>query len=105
MLTNPILIYAHQSVCIEFEVASWCVPAKKNINITFVQWASIIELFLIVMICRPPLLKSGGIGIKDAQCAKTYEKTILWFSRFYIFWDMVNILRKLWEISSFFLSQ
>ena len=32
-----------------------------------------------LMICRPPLLKSGHIGIKDAQCADMNKNTVFRF--------------------------
>ena len=44
-----------------------------------------------------PLFKIGHIGFlvqKDAQCSKTYEKSIFWFLRFF-FWDMVDFLPRI----------
>ena len=52
-------------------------------------------------------LKSGHIGIKDAQCAETYEKTIIF--PIFIFWDMVDfvlkILRKFTKILMSFINR
>ena len=44
---------------------------------------------------RPPLpLKSGHIGIKDAQYAETYEKTFSVYC-YFIFLDMVDFVFKI----------
>ena len=54
----------------------------------------------------PPPLKSDHIGTEDAQCAETYEKTILQVMRFSVFEIYSIKLTKLSPIvANFFFSQ